>query len=78
MSKASLAKLDAERTRARADFLEAQREALAAGERIQAVIKQNFAALAAAEASFLAFDLTVAALRGGVIGFTAEVAKKAA
>ncbi len=74
----SLAKLDAERKRAKADFLVAQREALAAGERIQEVIWQNFAAGAAADVGFLALDLGVAALRGGFIGVAAEAGKKIA
>ena len=75
---ASLAKLDGERVRARADFLAAQREALLAGERIRTIIVQNFAAGAAAEIGFLALDLGVASLRGGFIGLAAEVGKKAA
>jgi hypothetical protein len=75
---AKLAALDAERKRAKADFLSAQREVTLAGERIATVVWQNFAAGAAADAGFLALDLGVAFARGGLIGLTAEVTKKAA
>ena len=73
-----LQKLDRERAEAKKEFLAAQRAALAAGERIQRVIWQNFAAGAAAEVGFLALDVGVAALRGGLIGVAVELTKKAA
>jgi len=73
-----LAPLDAERARAKDDFLAAQREVTLAGNRIAAVIWQNVAAGFATDVAFLALDLGIAAVRGGFIGVAAEVAKKSA
>jgi hypothetical protein len=73
-----LAPLDAERVRAKVDFLAAQREVILAGERINDVVWENVAAGFATDVAFLALDLSVAAARGGFIGVAAEVTKKTA
>jgi hypothetical protein len=74
----ALAGLERERAEAKAAFVAAQREVIAAGERLVGVFKANFLKTAALETGFLALDLGLATARGGFIGLAAEVGKKTA